>query len=58
MPKTKTALKQRPPDRPTVPRKTALVFKPADDPLADLELKVGKHIRDCLLYTSPSPRDS
>lgn len=47
MPKAKTALKPKP--NPAPPRKTALVFKPADDPLADLELRVGKHIRDLRL---------
>ncbi len=50
MPKAKTALKPKPaPGRAGPPRKTALVFKPADDPLADLELRVGKHIRDLRL---------
>jgi transcriptional regulator with XRE-family HTH domain len=47
MPKAKTALKPKPAQMP--PRKTALVFKPADDPLGDLELRVGKHIRDLRL---------
>lgn len=47
MPKAKTALKPKP--SPAPPRKTALVFKPADDPLGDLELRVGKHIRDLRL---------
>ena len=50
MPKAKTALKPKPaPARAAPPRKTALVFNPADDPLADLELRVGKHIRDLRL---------
>jgi transcriptional regulator with XRE-family HTH domain len=50
MPKAKTALqKTTPAVRATAPRKTALVFKPADDPFADLELKVGKHIRELRL---------
>jgi transcriptional regulator with XRE-family HTH domain len=53
MPKAKTALKPKPipapPPRKTAPSKLARLFKPADDPLADLELRVGKHIRDLRL---------
>ncbi len=51
MPKAKPALKAKPAPKPAAvpPRKTALVFNPADDPLADLELRVGKHIRDLRL---------
>ena len=50
MPKAKTALQKKSSAAPKMaPRKTALVFKPADDPLADLELRVGKHIRELRL---------
>jgi transcriptional regulator with XRE-family HTH domain len=47
MPRAMTTLRKKALSRRTIaPRSAALVFKPADDPLADLEFKVGKHIRD------------
>ncbi|MGH6894048.1 MAG: helix-turn-helix domain-containing protein [Dongiaceae bacterium] len=48
MPKAKIALRRKAQTAPAAasPRKTALVFKPADDPFGDLELRVGKHIRE------------
>ena len=54
MPKARTAAQRT---APTAPRKTALVFNPGDDPLADLELKVGKHIRELRLAKGLSLSD-
>ena len=50
MPITRSALRKRTPAaRRAASRKTALVFQPAIDPLAVLELKVGRHIRELRL---------